>query len=210
MRDINEQGFGDRVLGMTASEFGRRVISNASVGTDHGVGAPMFLFGNKVQSGILGANPVISPQADYQDNIPMQYDFRSVYASVLKDWFCVPQSDLDLILLDTYQPLALVDPEGCITNSVHELNQGAGNSLLDVYPNPFTETTTVKFDSNGGRVVLQVFNEEGRLLRMLANADMAAGTHTIGCDLGDMPPGIYYCRLQNEGKQQVKSMLKVR
>ena len=35
----------DRVIGMTYSEFGRRIKSNSSIGTDHGAGAPMFLFG---------------------------------------------------------------------------------------------------------------------------------------------------------------------
>ena len=34
-------------------------------------------------------------------------DFRSVYASVLKDWFCMETTDIDTVLLDTYQPLAL-------------------------------------------------------------------------------------------------------
>ena len=32
----------------------------------------------------------------------MQYDFRSVYASVLKDWFCLEQEDIDSVLLNTY------------------------------------------------------------------------------------------------------------
>ncbi len=208
--DLHLLNLEDRVLGMTFSEFGRRIMSNGSGGTDHGSAEPMFLFGTKVIPGLLGANPQIDPNTTFSTNLPMQYDFRSVYASVLKDWFCVPQSEMDLILLDSYQPLALVDPGGCISTSVHEVNQGAGRSLLDVYPNPFVESTTVKFDSNGGRVILQVFNEEGRMLQVLANEEMAAGTHTVGCDMGNMSAGIYYCRLQNEGRQQVKNMLKVR
>jgi len=35
-------GIEDRVLGMTFSEFGRQIASNASYGTDHGEAAPMF------------------------------------------------------------------------------------------------------------------------------------------------------------------------
>lgn len=81
---------------------------------------------------------------------------------------------------------------------------------MDILPNPFTESTTVRFSSTGGRIILQVFNEEGRTVKILVNRDMTAGTHTITCDLGNMPAGIYYCRLQNEARQQVKSMLKVR
>ena len=95
MDDLKFLSIADRVVGMTFSEFGRRIISNASLGTDHGVGAPMFLFGNPVQSGILGTNPVIPANANVNSNVAMQYDFRSVYASLLNEWLCVPQADLE-------------------------------------------------------------------------------------------------------------------
>lgn len=208
--DLHLLNLEDRVIGMTFSEFGRRIMSNGSGGTDHGSSEPIFLFGTQLVPGMLGTNPQIDPNTVYNTNLPMQYDFRSVYASVLKDWFCVPQAEIDQILLDFYQPLTLVDPSGCLDIGIHELNQGSGRSLLEIAPNPFTETTNVRFTSEGGRAILQVFNEEGQVVQVLINRDMAAGTHTVACDLGDMPTGIYYCRLQNLGAQQVKSMLKVR
>jgi uncharacterized protein (DUF1501 family) len=52
-----------------------------------------------------------------QDNIPMQYDFRSVYASLLTDWFCVPPADVATILLANYQQLPLVDGADCTTGA---------------------------------------------------------------------------------------------
>ena len=42
----------DRVVGMTFSEFGRRIQSNASGGTDHGAAAPVFVFGKNVRGEI--------------------------------------------------------------------------------------------------------------------------------------------------------------
>ena len=198
------------MTGMTFSEFGRRIKSNSSRGTDHGAAAPMFLFGSKVIPGMLGQNPEIPVDTDFSTNLPMQYDFRSVYASVLKDWFCIPQTSVDTILLDTYQNLALVDPTECLNVGVHEANQGAGTSLLEVYPSPFIDSTTMRYTSNGGRVMLQISNEAGQLVRMVINKDVPAGEHTIACDLHELPAGLYYCRLQNGTRQQVKSMLKVR
>src|ERR1051325_8562283 len=65
-------GIGDRVIGMTFSEFGRRIKSNSSVGTDHGAAAPMILFGNGVISGVLGNNPTIPTNVTVNDNIPFQ------------------------------------------------------------------------------------------------------------------------------------------
>lgn len=208
--DLQQLGISERVLGMTFSEFGRRIYSNGSGGTDHGSSQPMFLFGDKVIPGMLGTNPEIDPNSTPATNLPMQYDFRSVYASVLKDWFCLDQVEVDQVLLNTFQPLALVDPQGCLSTGLHELNQGAGQSVLDVYPNPFVERTTVRYSTTGGRVLLQVYNEHGQLVRTLADAVMPQGGFTVECDLGDMPVGVYYCRLQNMGRQQVRNMLKVR
>ncbi|MDH3710905.1 MAG: DUF1501 domain-containing protein, partial [Cyclobacteriaceae bacterium] len=42
--DLDKLGVEERVLGMTFSEFGRRIGSNSSFGTDHGAAAPQFLF----------------------------------------------------------------------------------------------------------------------------------------------------------------------
>jgi uncharacterized protein (DUF1501 family) len=84
--DLTTMGLFDRVLIMTFSEFGRRVHENGSQGTDHGAAAPMFLVGSRVKSGLLGTEPSLAPQ-DLQDgDIKYNTDFRSVYASILKDW----------------------------------------------------------------------------------------------------------------------------
>ncbi|HNI04770.1 MAG TPA: DUF1501 domain-containing protein, partial [Flavobacteriales bacterium] len=208
--DLAGLGLEDRVLGMTFSEFGRRIVSNASIGTDHGSAQPMFLFGSKVIPGMLGTNPEIPVDTSVQTNLAMQYDFRSVYASILTDWFCLQPEETDQVLLDTYQPLALVDPEGCINIGVHEQNQRAGDGLLSVYPSPFTDRITVNYVANGGRVLVQVYNESGKLMTTLLNAPMAPGNHTLSADLGELPAGVYYCRLQNESRQQVRNILKVR
>ncbi len=208
--DLNLLGLEDRVIGMTYSEFGRRIKSNASNGTDHGSAQPMFVFGTNVVPGMLGTNPVIPANTTAATNLAMQYDFRSVYASVLKEWFCVGQGDVNDILLDTFQPLNLVDPGMCMSTSVHEANQNAGEDLLSVYPNPFVERTTVQFTTFGGPVMLQVFNEQGQLVRTVLSKVMPAGTHTADVDLGDVVPGVYYARLQNGSRQQVRNMLKVR
>ncbi|HMC96541.1 MAG TPA: DUF1501 domain-containing protein, partial [Flavobacteriales bacterium] len=183
--DIELLGLQDRVLGMTFSEFGRRIVSNASQGTDHGSAQPMFLFGTKVIPGMLGTNPVIDPGTTVNTNLAMQYDFRSVYASVLKDWFCLETSEVDTVLLNTFQPLALVDPEGCLGSSVRDINQQAGDLLLNAYPNPFVERTTLSYAANGGHVLIQVFNEQGQVLKTLLNQQLPAGKYTVDCDLGD-------------------------
>ena len=52
--DLKGLGLDDKVLSMTFTEFGRRVYSNASYGTDHGTAFPVFLFAKGLKPGVLG------------------------------------------------------------------------------------------------------------------------------------------------------------
>ncbi|MCA9182350.1 MAG: DUF1501 domain-containing protein, partial [Planctomycetales bacterium] len=84
MRDLVVTGNARRVAVMSFSEFGRRVAENASGGTDHGAAAPMFFCSERLQQPILGKSPDLSHL--YDGDLQFQIDFRSVYASVLKQW----------------------------------------------------------------------------------------------------------------------------
>jgi len=86
VQDMKAQGNMQRVLVMTFSEFGRRVSENANGGTDHGAAAPMFIVGNKVNAGLLGAYPSLAPQDLFEGDIKYSVDFRSVYSAVLENW----------------------------------------------------------------------------------------------------------------------------
>jgi len=197
----------DRVIGMTFSEFGRRIKSNSSDGTDHGAAAPMFVFGSQVQSGILGTNPVIGSSVSVSDNVPMQYDFRSVYASVLQDWFCVPSSDLAGIQLQNFQTLPVILSSACASVDIHELNKSAGLNLISNYPNPFTTSTNISFTTSGGHTLVQVFDNEGRIIKTLADGEYAPGTYEVWFENEDYAPGLFYARLQNGSVQQVRNMM---
>ena len=98
----------DRVVGMTFSEFGRRIQSNASGGTDHGAAAPVFVFGKDVQGGVVGTNPVWPDKLTVNDNIAMQVDFRAVYDSLLEKWFQADPSEVESVLLNNYPALPLI------------------------------------------------------------------------------------------------------
>ncbi len=104
--DLELLGAGHRVIGMTFSEFGRRVASNGSLGTDHGTAAPMFLFGSMVRPGIVGTNPSLTDLTS--GNLKTQYDYRNVYAAVLNQWFGVPVADMNAVLLRSFEPLELI------------------------------------------------------------------------------------------------------
>ena len=208
--DLQASGNADRVVGMTFSEFGRRIISNASVGTDHGSAAPLFIFGNKVQSGILGTNPQIPVAANVNDNLAMQYDFRSVYASLLQDWLCVDDNDINnTILLQNFQTLPLVNAADCALG-IHEINNKAGVTLISNYPNPFTASTNITFNTAGGHTLVQIFDGSGQLIRTLIDQDMQQGVYSVNFENQNYSTGVYYARFQNGVIQQVRMMTLVR
>jgi uncharacterized protein (DUF1501 family) len=103
--DIATLGLEDRFLGMTFSEFGRRIRANGSSGTDHGDSAPMFLFGKSVNPTVVGANAVIPANPSASATPTIQYDYRQIYMSVLRNWFCVGQVAAETILQHNQSPL---------------------------------------------------------------------------------------------------------
>lgn len=208
--DLQLLGLEDRVLGMTFSEFGRRIIGNASLGTDHGSALPMFLFGSQVVPGMQGTNPEIPPNANAQTNLAMQHDFRSVYASVLRHWFCLSEAETETVLLGNHTPLGIIDPAGCIDLGLQEAGREAGQSILEVFPNPVVQWVTMRYHTDGGPLLIQVVDERGRLVRTLISAAPHAGQYTLEADLGNLAPGLYHVHLRNGGRQQVRALLKMR
>jgi uncharacterized protein (DUF1501 family) len=65
------------------SEFGRTTKVNSNGGTDHGTASPMLVIGQKVKGGIYGLKPNLTGY-----DVPMQSDFRSMYATLI-NWLGV-------------------------------------------------------------------------------------------------------------------------
>ncbi len=205
--DLQYLGIEERVVGMTFSEFGRRMKSNASGGTDHGAAAPCFVFGKNVLGGVLGDTPNIPANVTVNDNLPFQYDFRSIYATLLSNWLCVNDNSLQQLLLKNFQQLPLVNAAGCNKANTNI----SGFNLITNYPNPFTSSTTIAYTTAGGHTLIQIIDGSGRVLANLVDKEITtAGTYAVTFNSGALPSGVYYARLQNMAVQQVRTMLKVR
>lgn len=111
--DLNLLSASNRVIGMTYSEFGRRIRSNSAFGTDHGTAAPQFLFGSCIDNQIWGDHPEIDTQVDIEEGVAMQFDFRDVYGTILKDWLGLKTDEVKNVLHEDVQILPLFKP-GCV------------------------------------------------------------------------------------------------
>ncbi|HVZ40301.1 MAG TPA: T9SS type A sorting domain-containing protein [Candidatus Kapabacteria bacterium] len=81
-----------------------------------------------------------------------------------------------------------------------EVRSEAAGMRAGVQPNPFNGTTRISFaPAFAGLVDVTVFDGSGRPVKTLLRARVAAGEHAIGWDAGDLPSGIYYCRITLNG-----------
>lgn len=95
--DLEAQGLDGKVMMSTFSEFGRQPIENVTRGTDHGNVAPMFVIGNAVNQGVKGTNlDLANLNGDQLQG--MQYDYREIYSSLMKDWFGASPAVLNNVL----------------------------------------------------------------------------------------------------------------
>ena len=85
VKDLKDNNRFQDVMIMTFSEFGRRVVQNASGGTDHGTANNMFFIGGGLkQKGLINAMPDLTNLND--GDLIHTVDFKNVYATVLRKW----------------------------------------------------------------------------------------------------------------------------
>jgi uncharacterized protein (DUF1501 family) len=84
--DLEARGIADRVLVHVWSEFGRRAQENGSGGTDHGAGGTSLLVGTRASGAMVGEFPGLA-RLDVNGNLRETIDFRSLYCSLLEQWF---------------------------------------------------------------------------------------------------------------------------
>jgi uncharacterized protein (DUF1501 family) len=199
--DLGRMGIEERVVGLTFSEFGRRIKSNGSRGTDHGAAAPMFVFGSEVCPGLLGNNPEIPDKVTVRDSVPMQFDFRSVFGSLLTDWFGLDQQKVRTVLSPSIQYLPFLNREFC-----GAIGPDRPLLLLQNYPNPFSQFTTLRFLSLGGPLDLSIYDARGSRILTVIQGDYPAGDHRIEIQTEGWSPGNYYARIQQGDLQQMIRM----
>jgi uncharacterized protein (DUF1501 family) len=84
--DLTTRGIEQNVLTLVFSEFGRRVGSNDSGGTDHGAGGMMLVSGSAVRGGLAGEFPILPTSDQTDSDLTVATDFRTVYQALIAEW----------------------------------------------------------------------------------------------------------------------------
>ena len=208
LADLGEDGIDERVLVMTFSEFGRTLEENGNRGTDHGAGASMMLFGKGLDGGVFGTQSDLVTQLYGGDPMPTT-DFRSLYATLLQDWFGMPPEDVDDLLGSSFERLDFVDSTSTVRAGRTDVP--AAFVLDQNYPNPFNPATTITYALGApGPVTLEIYDVQGRLVRTLVDGPQATGQHTVVFDAEGLPSGTYLYRLQTPTGTQTRQMTLLR
>lgn len=191
--DLKLLGLEDRVIGMTFSEFGRQIASNASYGTDHGDAAPLMMFGTCLDFTVQGENPTIEDTITKQAALPMQVDFRDIYASVLRDWFGISTSEIQSLFEHevAYQNLISCTVAAGFDDDVESKD-------VLIYPNPAYRKTTLKFKSENEWVKVSVLDMNGTELSVPVDKTLSSGSHDIPLDVRDLKEGVYIISIQKD------------
>lgn len=204
--DLAADSRSEEVLIATFSEFGRRVFKNGAAGTDHGTAAPLLIFGDSVEGGLIGSDPKLNPSdLDEFGNLKHEYDFRQVYTTLLNDWFQFDESETESTLGGSFDSIPFlktgtgVFADGDSSPYKFQLHQN--------YPNPFNPATTISFTLNQPQEVrLEIFDIQGKSVQLMINQRISAGQHSLRFDASGLSSGVYLYRLQTGNEIQTKSM----
>jgi len=203
--DLSLLDLEERVLGMTYSEFGRRIRSNFSLGTDHGTAAPLMIFGHCVNPGIIGDNPVIESDVEINEGVPMQYDFRSIYGSILIDWFNASEEEVNTLFNTDFQYVPILMPN--CTSSSEEIE--TDRFALQAFPNPHSQYFTIRFTSGSEWIKISLFDTLGGEVKVITNQNINSGNHEIQVESQELSSGAYFVRLQTKTDQKTIRVVKV-
>lgn len=201
--DLESDNLENRALTMTFSEFGRTLDENSSNGTDHGSSAPVMVFG-PVNGGLYGNHSDLT-NLDRSGDPVFSTDYRSVYTSILEDWFGLDGSETGAVIGSGYQNLGFVN--GLATGN--EISQRPPRSfkLEQNYPNPFNPTTTISFSlAQAADVQLSIYDVKGSLVQTLIDERRSSGDYSIRFDASNLSSGIYFYKLNTPDGVQTKKM----
>jgi hypothetical protein len=174
------------------------------MGTDHGMAAPLLLFGNGLKGGILGNAPDLDNLNN--GNLFHQFDYRQIYTSLLVDWL---GADLEGVEASKFENF--IDSRLDLIKSPAGMDEQYDNSLhLTCYPNPARDYTVFSFTMKRYETVsLSLLDASGRVVRKIISDRMRAGDHKIKASLEGLNAGIYFGKLiSGMGVASVKLIIK--
>ncbi|MEI8114356.1 MAG: T9SS type A sorting domain-containing protein [Bacteroidia bacterium] len=99
---------------------------------------------------------------------------------------------------------------GSTPTKINMFGQSSGVRLEQSYPNPFSSSTTIKYQVTEPEFVsLKIFDAMGTEVAILVNEQKPAGEYLVEWNAAGFGSGIYFCKLQNGNSCELKKMIKM-
>jgi hypothetical protein len=99
-------------------------------------------------------------------------------------------------------------------SSVKEIQMPKDFILYQNFPNPFNPSTTIRFElKKRSKVLLRIIDPLGKLVTVLLNNEMEAGTHNVMFNTSKFPSlssGVYYFILTTDNTSESKGMVLIK
>jgi hypothetical protein len=83
------------------------------------------------------------------------------------------------------------------------------NNTVSIYPNPTTDFITIHYNSTSQKgTTVSLFNLYGQLLKTILNEKQLAGEQEIKIDMRSFPAGIYFVKVSDGEKEEMKKVVK--
>ena len=133
----------------------------------------------------------------------MQYDFRDIYASILKDWFGVPAAEVQTLFEHT---ITFHNLMGACNVGLEEEELGKEKALI--YPNPAYTNATVRFNCENEWVKIDIYDMNKRHVMSVFDGQLSQGQHDVFMETRDLSMGQYFTQVKKESGTIITTLVK--
>lgn len=185
--------------------------TNVAIGEYNETGTITMTKWNESTKKISGTSGVVPLTPDWKT--ALKFDFATytgdptVFPSDPQLWEYL-KSDVDNSHLFYAEPLDISTLGKLGFTSFSSIGEKAQFNLYQNYPNPFRNSTKIKYNlERNSSVTLKVYSANGLLLKTLIQTNQNPGDYEIEFSANEMPEGLLYCMIEVNGKTSVAKMV---
>jgi len=146
-------------------------------------------------AGFSGSNNYYTMTQEYNDDGVVTNPYNGVL-------FGDPNLSMVLrgIQINSNMTVSDIAEPGNLPAGIKEVQNRPNFRMMNSYPNPFNEITTIEFQlQQGSNVVLEIYDFTGTRVSQLLSTNLSAGIHKTVFKAGDLPSGMYFSKLTVDG-----------
>ncbi len=122
------------------------------------------------------------------------------------NWYYCPTTDIEneaRPYVNTLPDIG-IDETPCLETSIKNYQEAIFSNILNNYPNPFSNQTTIEFTLPKSEfVTLSIYDITGKQLKTILSKKLSKGNHKINWNAEGMNEGIYFIKMETKNSSIV-------